>query len=1209
MTDPEIHLTPALAHARRLLLDARLCPGCDSTIAGPTCGTCRLELSGDRGARLWRSSLDAVAALEARAVLVADLRAAQAVSAPRAATVVPTPPDRPTPVSLPAFAAAQPAHAAGVPVPRPPARPFSGPPRTSAPPSAPWRVQTVLQVLGVALLAMASLVFLVFSWDVMNVSQRGAVIGLGTVVVLVLAVWLNRRGLGASAQAVGVLGSVLVVLDAWAVYAIGVLPDVDPAAYAAVACLVCATGLAAYGWATGIRSGTVGASLLLPLAPVMVLVHAQSAAQGGVILLTATVLATVRFVPALTPLRAERTLLCVAATSGVVTGWIAALIGVASDGEAWPPIGVLGAAAVLAVLQAVLAARAAGSAGRPARAGRAWAAAAGIAAVSAATAASVELDLAGTALPALLAVALVAALPRWPVTRPGRGLLRACADGATIATLAVGAPSVVLALTAGTDVVAGLDGLDRSAAVEQVVGSAALVLMLVADAMWRGGRAAAAARHASAVLTIEVVLVSAALVGAERATITLLAAGVVATVVGLLRIGWLRWYVRAGAALGVAGALAASLGEPWWTGLALAACAAFALSARWWTDADPARASSTFATAVLAWAAVAQLLFAGDVAAPVIVAAAVAVAVLTTTALGLARSDGDRHAALAVAALVGAGCWVTGVSPTPAVVGPTVVLGAVVAAAVLAVAVWGQGRLVGPVVVVATAAVAPVTALALVTAQALTGQPPVVVACLLTVVIGGAAAVAAGALPPTVADRRIPVEAVGWLVVAAGILASGAQGVSTAALGLVLASVVAAACAARRDRRVELWVALGLLVAASWCALVIRDVGVPEAYLAPLGVVLVGVGLVRWRSGGAAAAELLGCGLALATVPTSVIADPLVVGALALDRAVLATASSAVLVLAASLVVRRGHAPPTVGHDPVLALAAVGGALALLGPARRAVMITVESWTEPQGSVELWALPAAMLLAGACTTWLLARPGRDAHLRRAAPWAVLALATVPALLTHDEGPAGLVRICVGALLGTYLAGRGAAGRAVLPGVRWSPPADDVLGMGAMVLVASAVAALSRTWAVPHDAVLVVLGLIVLLVGGVRMRTRPATATWLAFGPGLALALGVPTLTALATGTTWRVGVVIAGGILAVVVGAVRRWQAPFVVGSLALLVQLVVQLAPVTREAIGGLGWWPVLALGGAALLGLGLTYERRLRDAKEAVRYVGQMS
>jgi len=33
-----------------------------------------------------------------------------------------------------------------------------------------------------------------------------------------------------------------------------------------------------------------------------------------------------------------------------------------------------------------------------------------------------------------------------------------------------------------------------------------------------------------------------------------------------------------------------------------------------------------------------------------------------------------------------------------------------------------------------------------------------------------------------------------------------------------------------------------------------------------------------------------------------------------------------------------------------------------------------------------------------------------------------------------------------------------------------------------------------------------------------------------------------------------------------------------------------------------------VLAVGGAVLLGLGLTYERRLREAREAVRFVSAM-
>ena len=137
---------------------------------------------------------------------------------------------------------------------------------------APWRVQTVLQVLGVALLATASLVFLVFSWNVLSVAGRGAVIALGTVVVLSLAVWLLRRGLDQSAQAVGVLGAVLTVLDAWAIYAAGLAGDADP-------------GGARRDRQRGLRRparrvrrrrpasepGSVTAALLLPLAPLMLL--------------------------------------------------------------------------------------------------------------------------------------------------------------------------------------------------------------------------------------------------------------------------------------------------------------------------------------------------------------------------------------------------------------------------------------------------------------------------------------------------------------------------------------------------------------------------------------------------------------------------------------------------------------------------------------------------------------------------------------------------------------------------------------------------------------------------------------------------------------------------------------------------------------------------------------------------------------------------
>jgi hypothetical protein len=60
--------------------------------------------------------------------------------------------------------------------------------------------------------------------------------------------------------------------------------------------------------------------------------------------------------------------------------------------------------------------------------------------------------------------------------------------------------------------------------------------------------------------------------------------------------------------------------------------------------------------------------------------------------------------------------------------------------------------------------------------------------------------------------------------------------------------------------------------------------------------------------------------------------------------------------------------------------------------------------------------------------------------------------------------------------------------------------------------------------------------------------------------------------------------------------------------QLGMSVQALVQLSPTASQVLAATGWWPVLAVGGAGLLGLGLTYERRLREAREAAVFVRQM-
>jgi hypothetical protein len=137
---------------------------------------------------------------------------------------------------------------------------------------------------------------------------------------------------------------------------------------------------------------------------------------------------------------------------------------------------------------------------------------------------------------------------------------------------------------------------------------------------------------------------------------------------------------------------------------------------------------------------------------------------------------------------------------------------------------------------------------------------------------------------------------------------------------------------------------------------------------------------------------------------------------------------------------------------------------------------------------------------------------------------------------------------------------------------------------------------------------VIFGYLLLAVGSVRMTAPRERASWPGLGPGLVVTLVVPRLTGWQHPTAWRLAVVLVGAVAAVLLGAVRRWQAPFVVGGVVLILLAVAQLSPAAAAVLRVVEGWMLLAAGGALLLGLGLTYERRLREAREAVRFVTGM-
>ncbi|MFE6977427.1 SCO7613 C-terminal domain-containing membrane protein [Streptomyces sp. NPDC057682] len=126
-----------------------------------------------------------------------------------------------------------------------------GPP--FAPPAAPARpadggngAQNLLLTLGGLLLTVAAIAFTLVSWGHMGIGGRSAVLATVTAAALAAPALLLRRGLTSTAESLGALAAVLMVLDAYALHRVA-LADTDPLGYAAVASAVLAVVWAAYG--------------------------------------------------------------------------------------------------------------------------------------------------------------------------------------------------------------------------------------------------------------------------------------------------------------------------------------------------------------------------------------------------------------------------------------------------------------------------------------------------------------------------------------------------------------------------------------------------------------------------------------------------------------------------------------------------------------------------------------------------------------------------------------------------------------------------------------------------------------------------------------------------------------------------------------------------------------------------------------------------
>ncbi|MFE1207651.1 SCO7613 C-terminal domain-containing membrane protein [Streptomyces albidoflavus] len=378
----------------------------------------------------------------------------------------------------------------------------------------------------------------------------------------------------------------------------------------------------------------------------------------------------------------------------------------------------------------------------------------------------------------------------------------------------------------------------------------------------------------------------------------------------------------------------------------------------------------------------------------------------------------------------------------------------------------------------------------------------------------------------------------------------------------------------------------------------------------------------REPAGWTGAAGAGAVGLVSAAVPVLLVsADVAYAAVLVVDLLLVAG------LLAAAVAVRR--VPAAAGGTALwcaVAVAAHAGLLALAAePATYAVfgLLLVLFAVSAARSREAVARSLTLVLSVVCALVVASAAGaslelgapRTAVLVLVVPAAVVVLGLwvrTPAVVVPLEAGAGfaaLVALGLAVTDGAYLSlvlalcGVLTAATAVRPERR---PGAGYLAAG---LFATATWVRLVSAGVTHpEAYTLPVSVIACAVGLLRRRTDPEASSWTAYGPGLGVTLG-PSLLALWSDPHWQRPLLLGAAALAVTVtGAVRRLQAPLLLGGGTLALVALHELAPHVAQVFDALPRWSVPALAGLLLLALGATYEQRLRDARRLREHLGRM-
>ncbi|MEV1129420.1 hypothetical protein [Agromyces sp. NPDC049794] len=1226
------------------LIDTTRCPACFATLYSTRCIECGLDLGVPASSELLAASTQVFEMEAARQRIITEMRDAQrarerrdvssatsiAAGAIAAATGAA--------VSAPVPAAEVPAAevpAAEVPAPEVPARVAAppAPPQSDQPVAAatPARrrsgVQVLLLTLGVVLISVTAIVFLFVAYLVATLEVRSAIIAGASVLVLGIAWLLRARRLPGTAEGVASVAVVLLLLDVWIVRANELFGTeaLNAAAYTGLAFAIVAGVLAATRAVSGIRVPGFAAAALAPSAAFLLGFAADPGTATGAWLGGLAALVIGAATVAISRRSPERAIMLAAGFGGGLVSLAAAYWSLpeVSWGETWAFLAV--AAGAVLILIAIRAARTAVS--------PEWGPAAAIGAGAAATLAPAigivaELDQ-GIAIwlaPASAGAVLAAAA----------GLVRAAPSGRAEARAAFVAAAIVAAIAAIPGLLVGIASVGWRA--------------VSGTSPWQVGADERVALHPD-VLDIGTILVPFVVAVGASATILILRSlhrfavvPVAAAVTGLLVVG----AIVPGAAVpstifvGVAmfGLLAASSGFPDRVPGLVQTLAVFGVAA-----AGLALSTAYANAEVWPWTMVG------------VIATAIAGRLLAPRVWSTGVAGGVGSAHLVVAMLLAAVAvftlpsWIiaSGFTPVPPWHSPWFWLGIV--GAVLLAGVVFVPRLSEPdrlaLVLPALAATStgafaaafvgdtdlewlPATLAAVVVIAALRAPTPPLVRLAFAMVgplllaVGleralaavpdappsilgaGAAVLLAAAIAPVVTARRAPAVRTAWCVALgiAGLVAllavptAGDQAwlllVLLAPVPLLVAALDGDPIGGSSPSQHLSWLSLALAVAAVWTRLAGDGVDDVEAYTLPLAAALaVAAVLITWRRT-APGSTASGRTLLLAAAAAVTVLPSVASSADSELRPLVLVAAGAVVALAAIFL------PETARAVPIRLLGVVTGWVAFTGAALvRASAIAVG---EPSDlAVEFW--PAIALAAGVVVAVAWARTGSSpavvAEAVLAASVVVASIPTVIAIVSTVE-PFRRAAVLFPLLAVAHIVGAAARVRPVAgPIFAWSTLAVLVLG-GVMALVPGAID--------PFDVVTAPIGVALIGAGAFRMRRSPALGSWPAVGPGLAVLL-VPALIAdFADPELWRIVALGVVTVVAVVVGAARRLQAPLLFGGAVLLVHAISQLWPWITWLYEAVWWWLWLGIAGVVLVALAATYERQLRLARRVAHTIAEL-